>query len=147
VTGVQTCALPISTWTGVLLLGIAGVIALVTTLLVLVDRDLTILSNAGKQNSGGAESVGLEAAATATAATAATPAPTPTAIPSDLEITADSAYVVDAARGIELFNHEPDVARQPASTAKIITAVTVVEHSSPEEVITITQQDVVNPVE
>jgi serine-type D-Ala-D-Ala carboxypeptidase (penicillin-binding protein 5/6) len=75
------------------------------------------------------------------------PTPTPVPIPADLPLTARAALVIVVETGDVLFERDADEPLQPASTIKIVTALTVLKHATPEEVITIHVDDVVDPVE
>ena len=79
---------------------------------------------------------------------AATPIP-PEATPdyASLNLSAKSIYYIDARSGDVLFERESDAARAPASTAKLITALTALNYARPEEVVTIAQSDVVDPTQ
>lgn len=103
------------------------------------------------------ESDGAEAIASPTSSAASSerdPAPAPTTAPTpvtpdyaSLTLTAKSIYVFNADTGDVLFQRDADAPRAPASTAKIITALTVLNDVRPEEVVTIDPSDVVDPVE
>jgi len=77
---------------------------------------------------------------------AATPVP-PRATPdyASLNLTAKSVYFIDARNGNVLFQRDADAPHAPASTAKLITALTALNYARPEEVVTIGQSDVVDP--
>ncbi len=74
----------------------------------------------------------------------------PTSVPATpdfgaLDLSAKSIYMIDATSGKVLFAREADAAHAPASTAKLVTALTALNYVRPEEVVTIQQADVVNP--
>lgn len=52
------------------------------------------------------------------------------------DVTAQSAVIMDAGSGKILWSKDPDTARYPASTTKIMTAMLLIEHCQPDEVIT-----------
>ena len=64
-----------------------------------------------------------------------------------MNLSAESIYVIDANSGAVRFERQADAARAPASTAKLITALTALKYARPEEVVTIVQSDVVDPVQ
>jgi serine-type D-Ala-D-Ala carboxypeptidase (penicillin-binding protein 5/6) len=135
---------------GYAFLGIAVLLTIGTLFLALTDRSLADLDlfadDDGSTNPGGKTLAELSA----TAAVSATPTPTPAGpdpIPSDLELTAQAAYVVHADTGNVLFERDADEFLQPASTLKIFTAMVVLEYASREEVIEIVDSDLVDPVE
>lgn len=87
--------------------------------------------------------------AEATALPTVTPVPTPTPTPAPIVVDADSlsaraAIVVAAESGAVRFERDADVALPPASTIKIVTALTVIRHAKPEEVMTILPEDLVD---
>ena len=100
-----------------------------------------------------AASGGLPAAplATATVAVApeptATPTPTPGPTPTPPALSARAALVMRVEDGQVLFTHDADQPLPPASTVKILTALTVLRHARPETIVTIQPEDVVDPVE
>ncbi len=53
------------------------------------------------------------------------------------DVTAESWVVVDAASGHVIASHESEVARTVASTIKVLTALTVVERTSPDDVVVV----------
>lgn len=71
----------------------------------------------------------------------------PTPDYSSLDLSAKSIYLFDANSGKVLFQRAADTARAPASTTKLVTALTALKYARPEEVVTIQQADVVNPVQ
>lgn len=77
-----------------------------------------------------------------------TPTPTPAvaAIPADLPLSARAAILVHVDPEIVLFERNADEQVPPASTAKIVTALTVLRHARPEEVLTVAEEDLVDPV-
>jgi serine-type D-Ala-D-Ala carboxypeptidase (penicillin-binding protein 5/6) len=75
-----------------------------------------------------------------------TPTPLPRTIPADVPLSARAAIVIDVDAGAVLFERDADEPLQPASTIKIITALTVLRHATLEEVIRIEESDVVDPV-
>jgi serine-type D-Ala-D-Ala carboxypeptidase (penicillin-binding protein 5/6) len=88
---------------------------------------------------------GIETPAPATPAPSPTPTPVP--IPANLPLTARAAIVIVAETGDVLFERSAHEPLQPASTIKILTALTVLKHATPEEVITIHVDDVVDSIE
>jgi D-alanyl-D-alanine carboxypeptidase (penicillin-binding protein 5/6) len=64
-----------------------------------------------------------------------------------LGLSAGSIYMIDGNTQDVIFQREPDTARAPASTAKLVTALTALKYARPEEVVTIQQADVVDPVQ
>ena len=64
-----------------------------------------------------------------------------------LDLSAHSIELIDANTGDVLFERDPDQARAPASTSKLVTALTTVQYARPEEVVTVQQSDVVDPVQ
>jgi D-alanyl-D-alanine carboxypeptidase (penicillin-binding protein 5/6) len=79
----------------------------------------------------------------ATPATPASPLPDYAA----LQLTAKSVYLIDAETGAVLFERDAEAPRAPASTAKIVTALTALKYVHPEDVVTIEQSDVVDPAQ
>lgn len=79
-----------------------------------------------------------------------TPTPTPTppvaAIPPDLPLSARAAILVQDEPELVLFERNADEPLPPASTAKIVTALTVLRHAGLEEVLTVQEEDLVDPV-
>lgn len=55
------------------------------------------------------------------------------------EITATSALVIDFRNDISLFEKNPNLKHFPASTTKLMTALTTLENCSPQEVVTVDQ--------
>jgi D-alanyl-D-alanine carboxypeptidase (penicillin-binding protein 5/6) len=53
-----------------------------------------------------------------------------------VQVSAESATVIDAESGKILWQKNPDVSRFPASTTKIMTAMLLLEHCTPDEIIT-----------
>lgn len=53
-----------------------------------------------------------------------------------LNVTADSAIIIDAQSGKVLWGKDQETPRYPASTTKIMTAMLLIEHCTPDEVIT-----------
>ncbi|HEX3722107.1 MAG TPA: D-alanyl-D-alanine carboxypeptidase [Nitrolancea sp.] len=66
---------------------------------------------------------------------------------SALSLSAKAVYLINADTGAVLFARDADAPRAPASTAKIVTALTVLNHARPEDVVTIAQSDVVDPTQ
>lgn len=64
-----------------------------------------------------------------------------------LDLSARSIYLIDAGTNNVLFEREADAARAPASTAKLVTAMTALRYARPEEVVTVQQADVVDPIQ
>ncbi|GBD16012.1 D-alanyl-D-alanine carboxypeptidase DacF [bacterium HR26] len=89
--------------------------------------------------------------ATATVAVApeptATPTPTLGPTPTPPSLSARAALVMRVEDGEVLFAHDADQPLPPASTVKILTALTVLRHARPETIVTIQPEDVVDPVE
>lgn len=53
-----------------------------------------------------------------------------------LQVSAESAIIIDAESGKVLWQKDPDASRFPASTTKIMTAMLLIEHCTPDEIIT-----------
>ncbi len=85
-------------------------------------------------------------AATGSAPPAAAPGTTPTEVPPvpPISLTAKAAYAVDVTSQAELYASNADTALAPASTTKIITAIVVMQHASPDNMVTIEQDDTVD---
>lgn len=81
------------------------------------------------------------------AASATRPPPLATPDYGALDLSARSIYMIDATTDKVLFQREADAPRAPASTAKLVTALTALKYARPEEVVTIQQADVVDPVQ
>ena len=64
-----------------------------------------------------------------------------------LALSAKSIDFVNADSGAELYARDADAPRAPASTAKIVTALTALKTIHPEDVVTIQQSDVVDPAQ
>jgi serine-type D-Ala-D-Ala carboxypeptidase (penicillin-binding protein 5/6) len=77
----------------------------------------------------------------------ATPLPTAVATPdyAALNLSAKSIELIDAETGAVRFEREPAAQQAPASTAKIVTALTALRSARPEDVVTIQDADVVDP--
>src|SRR5690349_21534085 len=52
-----------------------------------------------------------------------------------LQLSAESAIIIDAESGKVLWQKDPDTSRFPASTTKIMTAMLLIEHCLPTDVI------------
>ena len=78
-------------------------------------------------------------------ATPATPPPATPAIPPGLALSARAAILVNADTGAVFYQHNADEPLAPASTAKIVTALTALRSVSAEEVVTIEPGDLVDP--
>ena len=133
-----------------LFLAIAGIIAVGTTVLFFSDQSLADLRNdlngiAGRDRDESPDTA-TQAEMTATAEAMATPTPELMSVPDDLELSAEAAFVIHLEHDAVLFEKNADEQLQPASTAKLITAITVLEYASPDEVIEIIDEDVVDPV-
>jgi D-alanyl-D-alanine carboxypeptidase (penicillin-binding protein 5/6) len=63
------------------------------------------------------------------------------------ELTARAAFIMDVKTGAVLLEQNSVEPMPPASTAKIITALTVLRHARPDEVVTVAPEDVVDPVQ
>jgi D-alanyl-D-alanine carboxypeptidase len=86
--------------------------------------------------------------ATATIApSSATPDSTPSTMPdyAALNLSAKSIELIDAETGTVRFERDPTAQHAPASTAKIVTALTALRSIRPEDVVTIQDSDVVDP--
>ena len=100
-----------------------------------------------------AASGGPSAAPLATATVAvtpeptATPTPTPGPTPTPPALSARAALVMRVEDGEVLLAGNADEPLPPASTVKILTALTVLRHARPETIVTIQPEDVVDPVE
>ncbi len=75
-----------------------------------------------------------------------TPAATPvsTATPAPILLSAQAAYAVDVSNDSELYALNADTPLAPASTTKIVTAIVVMMHVSPDDTVTIQQDDQVD---
>ena len=140
-----------SGWIGYTFLGISVLLTIGTVFLAVTDRSLADLTDLDSfLNDNDNENVRTTAADIAARMTpVASPSPTPEgpdAIPEDLELSAAAAFVIHQDTGAVLFERDADTPLQPASTAKIFTAMVVLEYASPEEVIEIMDTDVVDPV-
>lgn len=135
-----------SIWIGILFLGIALIVAVATMVIVLTDQSLPRLGDVTGDDGGGSGQIAAQVDATATAEAMPTPTPAPARIPEDLQLSATAAFVIHTGSDAVLFDRAADEPLQPASTIKIVTALTVLKHASPEEVIVIVQEDVVDPV-
>ncbi len=87
--------------------------------------------------------------ATATVAVAPEPTATPTLgpTPTPPALSARAALVMRVEDGEVLLAKNADEPLPPASTAKILTALTVLRHAHPETIVTIQPEDIVDPVE
>jgi serine-type D-Ala-D-Ala carboxypeptidase (penicillin-binding protein 5/6) len=135
-----------SSWVGFSFLGIAIVLTIGTLFLALTDRSLADIAdfNSGSADTSSPQSLD-ETAATATAEAEIELTPVvPDPLPDDLELSAQAAYVIHSESDTVLFERAADEPLQPASTSKIFTAMVVLEHASPEEVIEIVEEDVVD---
>lgn len=141
-----------SNWLGIAFLGIASLIAIATLVMAFTDRrltDLAIPDGLWDGDDGESESVLTAERISATATAMVTPEPTasiPDPVPPELELTARSAFVTHPESGSVLFERAADEPVQPASTLKIFTALVVLDYASPEEVVEIEPEDVVDPV-
>ncbi len=79
-------------------------------------------------------------------ATSSTPTTTPAATPtpSPITLSAQAAYAVDVTNDSELYAQNADTPLAPASTTKIVTAIVVMKHASPDETVTIQPDDQVD---
>jgi D-alanyl-D-alanine carboxypeptidase (penicillin-binding protein 5/6) len=77
----------------------------------------------------------------------ATPTPTPGPTPTPPALSARAALVMRVEDGEVLLAGNADEPLPPASTVKILTALTVLRHARPETIVTIQPEDVVDPVE
>ncbi len=77
----------------------------------------------------------------ATAAKKATPQPTRRMAEGELPILSKGAIVLDAYTGKSLYEKNPDEARYPASTTKILTALLVIEAGDLDREIEVTDED------
>lgn len=77
----------------------------------------------------------------------ATPTPTLGPPPTPPSLSARAALVMRVEDGEVLFAENADEPLPPASTVKILTALTVLRHARPETIVTIQPEDVVDPVE
>lgn len=92
-----------------------------------------------------AEPTPASAPATPTPTPRPTETPPPRPIPPDLALTARAAILVDVATENVRYERQADEPVPPASTAKIVTALTAIAHLRPEEVVEIVPEDVVDP--
>lgn len=67
-----------------------------------------------------------------------------TAWPSDVYIDSDAGIVMDAATGAVLYGKNIHETYSPASITKVLTALIVLEHCSPEEIVTFSENAVYN---
>jgi serine-type D-Ala-D-Ala carboxypeptidase (penicillin-binding protein 5/6) len=135
-----------SRWIGPLFIGIAVLLTAVTLALVFTDRSLARLSDLTIRNSDTAEQDAASTVTTTTAEAVPPPTPEPALIRPDLELSAAAAFVIHGNGETVLFERAADEPLQPASTAKIVTALTVLRYAQPEEVIEIIEDDLVDPV-
>ncbi len=77
-----------------------------------------------------------------TTPTTATPEATPTSPP--IALSAQAVYAVDVTSDAQLYAQNSDTPLAPASTTKIVTAIVVMMHASPDETVTIQQDDEVD---
>lgn len=80
-----------------------------------------------------------------TPAPTATPTPQPTPVPPSLS--AKASVVVRVEDGAVLFAENADEPLPPASTVKILTALTALRYARPETIVTVQPEDEVDPVE
>ncbi len=99
------------------------------------------------QSNSSGSSAGAPAAATAVDTTPATPQPPVVTTPdyAALNLSAKSIELIDADTGDVRFERDAEAQRAPASTAKIVTALTALRSARPEDVVTIQDADVVDP--
>jgi serine-type D-Ala-D-Ala carboxypeptidase (penicillin-binding protein 5/6) len=136
-----------SGWAGYIFLGISVLLASVTLFMAVTDRSLGDLRDGSLFSSGDSSRSGQNLATSLTPEVSPTPTPEPPIqVPADVDLTAPAAFVVFPETDMVLFERDSDLPLQPASTAKIFTALVVLEYAAPEEVIEITQADVVDPV-
>ena len=83
----------------------------------------------------------------ATPVVIATPVATPDPRLASLQLTAKSAILINADSGTVLYAKDADTPRAPGSTAKIVTALTVLRYAKPEEIVTIQPDEVVDASE
>ena len=141
-----------SVWLGIVLLSVSLLLSTVTVRAFLNDRGTPASSSvpatpslaADWQQGGGLAPVPT---AEVTPSPSATPPAVTPATPINLAapLSARGAVLVDAASGTVLYEQQADEPLPPASTAKIVTALTVMRHARPEEVVTIVADDVVDP--
>ncbi len=62
-------------------------------------------------------------------------------------ISADAVFVIDLSTGTELFAHNAEVPRPPASLTKIVSALVVLERANLEDVVEILEEDLVSAEE
>ena len=137
---------------GIALLSVSLLLSTVTVRAFLNDRGTPASSSvpatpslaADWQQGGGLAPVPT---AEVTPSPSATPPAVTPATPINLAapLSARGAVLVDAASGTVLYEQQADEPLPPASTAKIVTALTVMRHARPEEVVTIVADDVVDP--
>lgn len=136
-----------SGWVGFTFLGLSVLLALGTLFLALTDRSLAELTDLDLfQNS---DAPGNNNASTTDLTPVSTPTPEPDPLPEvdpDLELSAQAAYMFHPESDTELFRREALLPLQPASTAKIFTALVVLEYASPEEVFEVASSDIVDQV-
>jgi D-alanyl-D-alanine carboxypeptidase (penicillin-binding protein 5/6) len=73
--------------------------------------------------------------------------PTPSIDYANLSLTAKAVYLLNLRTGETIYERDADEPLSPASTVKLVTALTALRYVRPEEVVTIQQEDVVNPAE
>ena len=136
-----------SGWVGFTFLGLSLLLALGTLFLAMTDRSLADLTDLElfQNDDDPADNV----ATLNNLTPVATPTPEPDPLPEvdpDIELTARSAFMIHPASDTVLFEQEALLPLQPASTAKIFTALVVLDYASPEEVFEVAESDVVDPV-
>ncbi len=119
-----------------------GVALLIVSLGATAWTAYTLTHQSNKQPVATSVSGGTGSAALATPVLA-----TPSPDYGSIGLSAKSIVLIDANTGDVLFERSPDDARAPASTSKLVTALTAIQYARPEEVVTIQQTDVVDPVQ
>ncbi|MCS7051550.1 MAG: serine hydrolase [Thermomicrobium sp.] len=83
--------------------------------------------------------------ATSSPTPAPSPTPTPTPTPTPPPLSARAAVVIDVTDDQVLLDHQGELPLPPASTLKLLTALTARAILQPEEVVTIQPEDIVDP--
>ncbi len=132
---------------GYIFLGLAVLVASLTVFLAFSDRSLADLSAIIHRDNEEQDARTAEFVATVTVEADPVPTPNPLLIPEDVGLSARAALVTHLESGDVLFELDADEPLQPASTAKVISAIVVLENASSDEVVEIIESDVVDPVD
>lgn len=131
---------------GYIFLGISVLLAFGTIFLAVTDHSLAELTGIDSLFSSDDDSAQIASQFDHLTPTATPEPQAPDLIPEDIDLTARAAYVYHPESDTILFERDADVPLQPASTLKIFTAMVVLEHAAPAEVIEIVESDLVDPV-